>query len=186
MVHHLGMSLISIDNALMDGIMQKRFMRDINMASFSELLQEKISSGAVVLHKKPREVPEKPMRSRYGEWVSESGEADRRNPKCWLLSNGAYTVLLNDSGGGRSSWGGVQVTRFSPEQDSSYRGLEIGITADDGEIMLTPGFERDPDVRYGAEFTGEYGRISARTNRLAASMTVRVPEMKTGKRGLSP
>lgn len=34
MSHHLGMSLIAIDNALNDNVMQRRFMKDCDMAAY--------------------------------------------------------------------------------------------------------------------------------------------------------
>ena len=58
MSHHLGMSLVAIDNALRDNIMQRRFMADSDMAAFRELLQERVPVGAPVMRQWEREVPE--------------------------------------------------------------------------------------------------------------------------------
>ena len=46
MSHHLGMSLAAIDNALNDGILQRRFLRDRAMGAYRELLQERVPVGA--------------------------------------------------------------------------------------------------------------------------------------------
>jgi cyclic beta-1,2-glucan synthetase len=45
MAHHLGMSLLAIDNALRDNIMQTRFMRDCSMSAYRELLRKRFRSG---------------------------------------------------------------------------------------------------------------------------------------------
>ena len=42
MSHHVGMSIISAQNVLLDGISQKRFMRDPRMGCMADLLKEKI------------------------------------------------------------------------------------------------------------------------------------------------
>ncbi|MBQ6539573.1 MAG: hypothetical protein IJL71_00920 [Oscillospiraceae bacterium] len=181
MVHHLGMSIVSIDNALNEGVMQKRFMRDTNMASFSELLQEKIPTGAVVLSRKPGKTPQKPERAHGGEWVREYGSREPRAPACCLLSNGAYTVMLSDSGGSRSLWRGLDVTRFVPEQDSEHRGIRIDIISSEGETCLNPGFAVQPGVEFGAEFSGSQGKLSARTGKAAAAVAVRVPGDENGE-----
>ncbi|MBE6948306.1 MAG: hypothetical protein E7456_00455 [Ruminococcaceae bacterium] len=178
MVHHLGMSLLSVDNVLNEGIMQKRFMRDINMASYSELLQEKIPAGAVVLKKKPRDIPEKPPRNRDG-WSQKPDKPDLRNPGCCLLSNGEYSVLVNTLGHTRSMWGDIQVTRFAPQQDTGWRGVEILVKAQEETIPLY--YTDDITIDYGAEFSGARAVITARTPKLAASMTVRVPENERGE-----
>lgn len=64
MAHHLGMSLLSIDNALNGQIMQKRFLRDASMSAYRELLQEKVPVGARIMRRPRREIPEKPKRDR--------------------------------------------------------------------------------------------------------------------------
>ena len=72
MSHHLGMSLVSIDNALNGGVMQERFMRDCSMGAFRELLQEKVPVGAAVLKDAVHEVPEKPKRFQLERFAWES------------------------------------------------------------------------------------------------------------------
>ena len=45
MAHHIGMSIVSIANYLCDGVMQKRFMAEPEMAAHAGLLQEKVQIG---------------------------------------------------------------------------------------------------------------------------------------------
>lgn len=49
MAHHLGMSLVAIDNALQEQCMVRRFLGDPAMGAYQELLQEKIPVTAPML-----------------------------------------------------------------------------------------------------------------------------------------
>ena len=77
MSHHLGMSLVAIDNALRENVMVRRFMADCNMMAYRELLQEKVPVGAVVLKSQTGDAPERPRRIteegvvREGIWTGE-------------------------------------------------------------------------------------------------------------------
>ena len=51
MAHHVGMSLLSVDNALSGGVMQKRFLRDRQMRAGRSLLEEKVPAAPVCLRK---------------------------------------------------------------------------------------------------------------------------------------
>lgn len=52
MAHHLGMSILSIDNALNGNIMQKRFLADARMTAAESLLREKISNRPLTFGEK--------------------------------------------------------------------------------------------------------------------------------------
>jgi cyclic beta-1,2-glucan synthetase len=49
MAHHVGMSIIALANTVFDGIFVKRFMKDAEMGSAVELLQERIPVDAVIM-----------------------------------------------------------------------------------------------------------------------------------------
>ena len=52
MAHHVGMSICSMANIVFDEVFVKRFMKDVQMRSAVELLQERVPVDAVVLKKK--------------------------------------------------------------------------------------------------------------------------------------
>ncbi|MCL2088430.1 MAG: DUF3131 domain-containing protein [Oscillospiraceae bacterium] len=97
MAHHVGMSIVAVNNALHGGIMQKRFLSDRYMNSASELLQEKISNGAIIyegVYKK--EGAKKNIRE-----TAEELEYDKiypHLPRVKLLSNGEITSVITDNG----------------------------------------------------------------------------------------
>ncbi|MDR0381390.1 MAG: hypothetical protein LBH86_05290 [Oscillospiraceae bacterium] len=133
MSHHLGMSLLAVDNALRDGVMQRRFMRDPEMGAFAELLQEKVPVGAVSVRPFGREVPEKPVRAAPDGWrrAGPIGET----AVCHVLANDSYTLLCTESGATSSRGAGRQLTRFDPRgRDAGASGLVLRL--DDGRCAL--------------------------------------------------
>lgn len=131
MAHHLGMSLLAIDNALNDNVMQRRFMRDRDMGAFRELLQEKVPVGAAVMKSQGREVPDPPRRlpaaglTRAGVWEGEG------RPDCHLVSNGAYSVFCTAAGTARERMGDTQLT--------TDLGVRFYLSTPDDLVPLTPG-----------------------------------------------
>lgn len=97
MVHHIGMSLLSVDNLLNGKCMQKRFMRDRYMRGAKTLLGEKPIAGEEVF----RDIVEdnvipasrEKVYVRNGVWrkVSEA-------PDFSVFSNGRMSLLLNNCG----------------------------------------------------------------------------------------
>jgi len=58
MAHHVGMSLVSLANTVFDNAFVKRFMRDAEMGSAVELLQERIPVDALILKNSARREPQ--------------------------------------------------------------------------------------------------------------------------------
>lgn len=137
MAHHVGMSLVAADNALFDGIMQDRFMRDHEMQSAKDLLCEKIPSDAVVFKDVTlREMPEKP--GRYGVVREDFDIVSPVTPRVNAVSNGEYTMVLTDCGASISMFHGVDITRRSSDilrlptgifAFASFKGEPLSVTA---------------------------------------------------------
>ncbi len=72
MAHHVGMSIVSCANAVLDNIFVKRFIRRGDMGSATELLQEKIPVDAVVLKKSVFEQQEIRTLPRFTQHDSQS------------------------------------------------------------------------------------------------------------------
>jgi len=112
MAHHQGMSLLSLDYALLDRPMQKRFEADPRFQATTLLLQERVPR-ATAFHSDAGEssdmrttpaAPETPLR-RFTD-------ANSRAPEVQLLSNGRYHVMVTSAGGGYSRWKELAVTRW--------------------------------------------------------------------------
>lgn len=109
MVHHLGMSLIAIDNVLNKQCMVNRFLSDPATSAYQELLQEKIPVTAPILEgQSPKEQRRNHMMKL--QWEEQGKGNDVTRPACHILSNGNYSVLLTGDGGGWSQCDGIRLT----------------------------------------------------------------------------
>ncbi len=98
MSHHLGMSLVAVDNALNDGVMQKRFLRDCSMGAFRELLQEKVPVGADVMKPDRQAGLDRPRPVRQSQFCHAGEGYNLAKPACHILSNGLVSALCTDIG----------------------------------------------------------------------------------------
>ena len=117
MAHHVGMSLVAIDNALHvvhgDGIWQRRFMADPVCRAARLLLDERVPRRYIVRASQP-DVPEmSPTRvPREQAVVREFDSANTAEPRIGLLGDIPYCVLVTNAGSGYSRSNGIAVTRW--------------------------------------------------------------------------
>lgn len=109
MAHHLGMSLVAIDNALQEQCMVRRFLSDPAMGAYQELLQEKIPVTAPILEGQSSRQQRRSKMMKH-QWEEQGKGNDTKRPACHLLSNGSYSVLLTGDGGGWSQCDGIRLT----------------------------------------------------------------------------
>ena len=117
--HHQGMILASLTNYLTDGIIQDLFMSDTNNQAFEILTKEKIQLNPVIDWKiakykrfnYQKEVVENDMR--YFTYPSAI-------PEVSVISNGKYTVLMNDRGDGFSRYKELQLNRYRKVTEQDY------------------------------------------------------------------
>ena len=104
LAHHQGMSLISINNVLNGGIIQRRFHADPKVQAVEILLQERFPERSKSL------VPHRAEKG-SSEHAAESSEVDRSEkitsphtqyPYLNVLSNRRYSVFVSNSGSGLS------------------------------------------------------------------------------------
>ena len=108
--HHQSMSLIALANALLDAPMVRRFHSDPRVQATEPLLQERVPRFVPVTQPRPAEstrvealapdVSPRRFRSPHTAY-----------PSAHFLSNGQYTTVVTNAGGGASSWRGRAVTR---------------------------------------------------------------------------
>ncbi|MCL2578785.1 MAG: hypothetical protein FWE32_02010 [Oscillospiraceae bacterium] len=146
MAHHIGMSMVSSLNALEDGKMQKRFMRNHYMRSAGEFLQEKIAKNTVIydeLHNAESrgERHERPT-------IQEERQAIfPQSPRASLLTNGELTHVLTDTGAGYMGFGDVDVTRRSTDLLRRAQGIFTLVRMSDTTLSATqaPFFDEKAD-----------------------------------------
>ena len=139
MAHHQGMSLVSLDNALHDFPMQRRFHDDPRVQSADLLLQERIPHQ-VPLKNPPIElvdhVPSVREPAVVGARVYTTPHT--LSPRPHLLSNGSYTVMITNAGGGYSQRQQVALTRWREDITTDAWGTFIYLRdLDSGLIWST-------------------------------------------------
>ena len=171
MAHHLGMSLISIVNYLEHGVMQKRFMRDAAMSGHSGLLQEKVPIGGVIHSRRNRDIPEKPQRLQSGIWEKSGASVNYFSPSATILSNGAHSLLVTESGITRSRAGELLLYRSETRTVGEPRGAMLYLLRGGRLTPILPTPEA-LDCDYSWRLTSESAAFSAQGNDFKAETIV--------------
>jgi cellobiose phosphorylase len=110
LAHHQGMSLVALVNVVLDAPMVRRFHADPRVQATEPLLQERVPRFVPITRPRPPEstrieplavsVSPRNLRSPHTQY-----------PSAHFLSNGQYTTVVTNAGGGSSSWRGRSVTR---------------------------------------------------------------------------
>ena len=134
MAHHQGMGFASVVNVLCHNIMQKRFEKFPEVKACLSLLSERVPDG--VLKSKPQN--EKYRRNKKAVHKNEPcvrNFSGGKNPlHMHALSNGTYSLLIDERGSGISSFEGITFERKRPYPDEKS-GNRIFIKKEDGEIL---------------------------------------------------
>ncbi len=113
MAHHQGMSLVALGNMLTHDRMQERFHADPEIHATELLLQERVPRRIQLAQPHVEEV-------RFVRSVREIPPPQHRSyplagtpvPSTHFLSNGSYSVMVTNGGGGYSRWRDETVTRY--------------------------------------------------------------------------
>ena len=116
MAHHQGMSLVALNNVLLQGLMQNRFHRDPRVQATRLLLQEPVPHGVRVIPPKAAEIEfDDKTKEVTRPAVRNYDHADSSTPHILLLSNRSYSLMISTAGGGYSKCGDQAVTRWRPD-----------------------------------------------------------------------
>lgn len=109
--HHQGMILASLTNYLCDNCLQRFFMQEPAMRSMETLLKEKAQVKPYIDLKVTQY-----KRYQYSKVQTESDARDYDTiavvPEIGVVSNGQYTVLMNDRGSGFSRYRNILMNRY--------------------------------------------------------------------------
>ncbi len=108
--HHQGMSLVALTNAVLGAPMVRRFHSDPRVQATEPLLQERVPRFVPVIRPRPAES------THFAPPASATSPRRYRSPhtlypNTHFLSNGQYTAIVTNAGGGTSTWRGSAVTR---------------------------------------------------------------------------
>ncbi|HEY3247844.1 MAG TPA: glucoamylase family protein [bacterium] len=115
LAHHQAMSLIALGNVVGGALMQARFHADPRVQATDLLLQERLAPLAPVTEARPAEAP-RPAPAATGAAARRFRSAHTAFPHTHFLSNGTYTAVVTNAGGGASLWRGLAVTRWREDR----------------------------------------------------------------------
>ncbi|HSK48217.1 MAG TPA: glucoamylase family protein, partial [Coriobacteriia bacterium] len=111
--HHQGMAFLALANAVGRSRMRGRFHSDAMVASAELLLQERVPRNVQFVAPHVEEVREiKSMRELPAPVVRSYPTSDTAVPATHFLSNGRYSVMVTNAGGGYSRWQDLSITRY--------------------------------------------------------------------------
>jgi len=117
MAHHQGMGLLSLANFLRGNMFQRLFHADARVIAVEPVLQERVPVlpplHLISTHERT------PSQLDIGETapsVSKFDTPHTATPKTQILSNGRYSVMVTNAGGGYSHWGAREITRWSSDR----------------------------------------------------------------------
>ncbi|MCX5876962.1 MAG: glycosyl transferase, partial [Deltaproteobacteria bacterium] len=123
MAHHQGMAFLALTNFLHGNPFPRRFHSDPRVRAFEVLLQERIPILPSLHLTSTREnEPALPGVDQIAPAESIFVTPHTAIPHSLLLSNGRYGVMVTNSGGGYSQWGGQELTRWRSDRTSDTRG----------------------------------------------------------------
>ncbi len=173
MAHHVGMSIISANNALNENIMQKRFMNDADMKGAASLLDEKIPTGARPFKDiRPVEIPK--IRERVENENTVYENIDVFEPECAVYSNGRMSCFISDCGTGVTIFDGVDLNVRETDIVSRPQGVFAVFANERGVFSFTKALSNGNSMKYSCEFQHDKAIHNAENDRMLLRMTTRV------------
>ncbi|MDD4643840.1 MAG: glucoamylase family protein, partial [Bacilli bacterium] len=117
--HHQGMILTSLTNYLKDNIIQEYFHSDKNIASVEMLLKEKVQIKTYIDLKISKYKKHLYSKETHPSDIREYNEL-KSVPEFGVLSNGFYSLIINDRGVGLSKYKNLQVNRYRKIASEDY------------------------------------------------------------------
>jgi cyclic beta-1,2-glucan synthetase len=171
--HHQGMGFVALANALTDNRMRQRFHADPMVSSAELLLQERVPRNVQLAQPNVEEVEHVRSVRELPPPVARSYPlADTPVPSTHFLSNGSYSVMVTNGGGGYSRWSDLAVTRYREDVTRDCWGTFLFLRdVDSGETWSatanpSPKQPDDYHVTFApdkAEFRRTDGSIETRT-----------------------
>ncbi len=177
MAHHQGMALVALANTLLDEPMPRRFHAEPMVKAADLLLQERIPRDVPLAE--PSDVPS----SGAGQESKSTPLMSRRlttpstpAPRTHLLSNSQYHVMLTNSGAGRSTCHGRDVTRWREDATLDNWGQFIYLRDASGSATWSAGFQptcKVPDS-YEVLFASDKATFRRRDGAIETALEVTV------------
>jgi cyclic beta-1,2-glucan synthetase len=125
MAHHQGMGLCAITNRLLNDVHCRRLHAEPAVKAVELLLQERVPLDAPEVRAPDDETAAASPTGTTDDVSRRLTTAETPAPRTHLLSNGQYTVMVTNSGGGFSACRGLAVTRWRSDPTRDCHGTFI-------------------------------------------------------------
>lgn len=171
MAHHIGMSIVAINNTLNHHIMQKRFFNDSKMNCATELLQERILSGSMIFHSVSKSVSAKSPKNAATEIMAYSQMYPQR-PRLKLLSNKELTAVYTDTGINHILYQGKDIFKKTQDFIRNPAGFFGAVWIDNKIISFTqaPNYDSKNDYHRETVFYSDAVGYHTETEKLNLQM----------------
>lgn len=155
MVHHLGMSLLALDNILNRNILIERFHSIPEIKAVEILLKERVPENIVF----DRDIEITNINNKVMERENFIPRiftgSKRENPEVLLLSNGTYSTMISDSGSGYSKKNDMTIYRWKGDSTSDSNGMFFYIKNLNSNDYWSATYEpcKEENETYSVEFT---------------------------------
>jgi cyclic beta-1,2-glucan synthetase len=159
MVHHQGMSLLSLAYLLLDQPMQKRFENDAHFQTALLLLQERVPKSTGYYSGSDNE---KVADTSTTTDIRIITTPNTPVPEVQLLSNGRYFVMISNAGGGYSRWRETAITRWREDSTCDDWGTFCYINDRDKGIFWSTAYQ--PTLKEADQYEAIFsqGRVEFR------------------------
>ena len=140
MAHHLGMTLVALDNVLHDRCMQRRFHADPRIKASELLLEERVPTGTPLLNV-PDAALAAPVRHPLDLDASEHLVLQPdAPPRVHLLGHGALSTLMTSTGAGVLTFKGMDINRFREDSVFDPGGIYAYLRLEGEEKVWSAGY----------------------------------------------
>jgi cyclic beta-1,2-glucan synthetase len=159
MAHHQGMIFAAINNALNHDALIKRFHNDPRIAGVNALLYERIPHAPSLktggLKKTASFRRLEPFSQSPIMGVVKTPESV--TPKINLLSNGQYSLMITNTGGGYSRWGDIEIYRWRADTTQDAWGSYCYVKDRNAGTVWSTTYQptQTSGTEYTAHFTGD-------------------------------
>ena len=175
MIHHEGMSLMALDNVLLNNILQKRFHALPKVKATELLLQEKISKR-VVYDRKYNFNLSGTATGKQKIIVRKYTTAKTETPETHLISNGSYSLMISNSGAGYALRDKTMIYRWKEDVTKDNTGMFVYIKDVDENEYFSAAYEPCEKVadRYEVTFSLDKAEFTRSDSNITTRMEITV------------
>ena len=173
MAHHQGLILLSINNLMNDGVLQRRFMKNPEVEAIDILLQERMPNNVLVTKEKKEKVGKLKYKDfeQYTERTYTKLNTCLNN--CNVISNDDYKVCTREDGSGFSSYQDILINRYK-ELDDYDQGILVYLkNIKSGRIWTASPLEHLSKAdQFSVHFTPDMTKFSRRDENIKTTMKI--------------